>query len=172
MLDGAPAASLPAMPMPAGAHAASAPGARQRRGAPGGMQMGLGAGGSMRQAIYPDRHGIGTWDQDNHAHVFVHLCNSQLWREITGEAPPDTPVSAQTYTQHGYPWFDVYDEDKGDVEPSETLAGVKTVKEIDEQKGFGTQQDDDPVTVSPGQVKHLPGTVPAGKATTVSDGNW
>ena len=86
--------------------------------AAGGLEMGLGAGGSMKQDIYPDRHGLDTWDQDNHARVFVHLCNSHLWREITGEAPPETPVSAKTYTDHGYPWFDIYDEDKGDIKPS------------------------------------------------------
>jgi hypothetical protein len=132
--------------------AAAAPAAAS----PGGLEMGLGAGGSMKQRIYPDRHGIDTWDQGNHARVFVHLCNSQLWREITGEAPPETPVSARTYTQHGYPWFDIYDEDKGDVKPSDTLKGVKSVKGMDEQKGFGPQQDDSTVDVSPGQVKHLP----------------
>ena len=135
--------------------AAFAPEACAPAAAPGGLEMGLGAGGSMKQAIYPDRHGIDTWDQDNHARVFVHLCNSQLWREITGEAPPETPVSAQTYTKHGYPWFDIYDEDEGDIKPSEALKGVKSVKEMDKDKGFGPQQDDSPVGVPPGQVNYL-----------------
>ena len=148
---------------PMNALAACAPAAA----APGGLEMGLGAGGSMKQAIYPDRHGVDTWDQDNHARVFVHLCNSQLWREITGEAPPATPVSAETYTRHGYPWFDIYDEYKGDIQPSETLKGVKSVKEMDWEKGFGPQQDDSTVKISPGQVKNLPGT-----ETAVGDGSW
>ena len=139
--------------------------------AAGGLEMGLGAGGSMKQDIYPDQHGLDTWDQDNHARVFVHLCNSQLWREITGEAPPETPVSAKTYTDHGYPWFDIYDEDKGDIKPSATLGGVKSVKEMDEQQGFGPQQDDGTVDVPGGQVKKLPGTPTADK-TKVPDGNW
>jgi hypothetical protein len=139
--------------------------------AAGGMEMGLGAGGAMKQDIYPDPHGIDTWDQDNHARVFVHLCNSQLWREITGEAPPESPVSAETYTRHGYPWFDIYDEDKGDIRASKTLNGVKSVKEMDEEKGFGPQQDDRPVEVPPGQVKHLPGTQTA-DTSGVSDGKW
>jgi hypothetical protein len=31
------------------------------------------------------------------------------YREITGEEPPSTPISAKLYAQHGYPWFDLYD---------------------------------------------------------------
>ncbi len=32
------------------------------------------------------------------------------WREITGEEPPPTPVSARTYSEHGFPWFSLYVE--------------------------------------------------------------
>ena len=50
------------------------------------------------------------------------------WRDITGEEPPPTPISARLYTEHGFPWFDFYDESKGDIEGSDVLGGVKTVK--------------------------------------------
>src|SRR5262249_42022478 len=60
--------------------------------APGGGEMGLGAGGTMVQKIYPDPHGLATWDETNYGRVFVHIVNSRLWREITGEDPPPTPV--------------------------------------------------------------------------------
>src|SRR5690606_17439406 len=98
-----------------------------------GQQMGLGAGGRMKQSIYPDRHGADTWDASNRARVFVHLVNSQMWTAITGEPMPSTPVSAQTYAQHGYPWFDLYDEDRGDVAASQTLSAVKSVSEMDSE---------------------------------------
>jgi len=38
--------------------------------------MGLGAGGSMKQKIYPDPYGIETWDQDNYGRIFIHIINS------------------------------------------------------------------------------------------------
>ena len=60
-------------------------------------EMGLGAGGRMRQKIYPDPHGIDTWGSDDRARVFVHLADSMMWRQITGEEPPPTPVTAATY---------------------------------------------------------------------------
>jgi hypothetical protein len=130
--------------------------------------MGIGAGGRMRQEIYPDEYGIDTWDETNTGRVFIHIVNSMDFREIAGEEPPATPVSAKTYTEAGLPWFDLYDEGKGDLAPSGILAGIKSIKEKDAEKGFTSQQDDSPVAVPDGWVKKL-GT--AG-ALPVTSGNW
>ena len=59
------------------------------------------------------------------------------------------------YTEHGYPWFDLYDEDKGDVKAPQKLKKVKSVKEMDKEKAFEPQQDDDPVEISPEEVVKL-----------------
>lgn len=118
----------------------------------------------MKQEIYPDAYGIDTWDTGKTGRVFVHIANSMMWRDITGEEPPATPISAELYTEHGFPWFDLYDEGKGDIPGSKTLGGVKTIKDIDGDKGFGSQQDDTPVDVPPGQVTKL------GDKTLVNDG--
>src|SRR5664279_1990991 len=53
----------------------------------GGEEMGLGAGGKMEQKIYPDPHGIDTWDQDNYGRAYVHIVNSMMFREITDKEP-------------------------------------------------------------------------------------
>jgi len=87
------------------------------------------------------------------------------WREITGEEPPPTPVSAATYAEHGLPWFSLYDEGRGELMPSEKLKGVRSVREIDVAKGFTSQQDDRSVEVPVGQVVEL--GCPEG---TVNDG--
>jgi hypothetical protein len=73
--------------------------------------MGLGAGGKMRQKIYPDEYGVDTWDLENYGRVYGHIVNSMMYREITGTEPPPTPVTSKSYTQSGFPWFDLYDED-------------------------------------------------------------
>jgi hypothetical protein len=117
--------------------------------------MGLGAGGKMKQSIYPDAYGIETWDPESSGRVFVHIANSMIWRDITGEEPPPTPVSASLYTEHGFPWFDLYDEGKGDISGSKRLGSVKTVSQIDLGNGFPSQQDDSPLEVAPAQVKKL-----------------
>src|SRR5689334_23587705 len=96
--------------------------------------MGLGAGGCMDQKIYPDPYGVDVWDQGAGARVYVHLVSSDLWREITGEAPPPTPVTARSYAEAGLPWFDLYDEAAPTLAPTSALAGVKSVKQIDQTK--------------------------------------
>ncbi|MDQ4145583.1 MAG: hypothetical protein M3198_17940 [Actinomycetota bacterium] len=128
--------------------------------------MGLGAGGKMVQDIYPDPHGIDLWDPASGRRVFVHIANSTAWRDITGEEPPPTPVSAELYTRHGYPWFELYDEHKGDIKKSDSLAAIDTIAGVDKKKGFGAQQDDSTVGVPEGQVVKL------GPPGAVRDGDW
>jgi hypothetical protein len=132
-----------------------------------GAEMGLAAGGRMRQKIYPDDYGIGTWDQTNFGRVYIHIVNSLMYREITGKEPPTTPISAKEYTRHGLPWFDLYDEEKSTLTSSDTLQKVKSVKEMDEEKGFEPQQDDSSVEVPDSLIKKLGQTF-----KRIKDGDW
>lgn len=138
----------------------------------GGLEMGMAGGGKMSQKIYEDQHGLETWDQDNHARVFVHVVNSQMWKEITGEEAPETPVSAASYTEAGLPWFDLYDEGKSDVKASKKLSKVKSVAKIDADKGIEKQQDDETVDVPDSQVNKLKGPKAATPASNGLDGDW
>ena len=107
----------------------------------------------MEQKIYPDPHGIETWDPSSASRVYVHIVNSDLWREITGEKPPETPVTAKEYAKHGLPWYELYDEHFSSLQGTSTLTQVKSVKELDEDKSSAPLQDDSPV--EPGIVKKL-----------------
>jgi hypothetical protein len=133
--------------------------------------MGLGAGGVMRQKIYPDPYGLDIWDQDHYGRVFVYILNSAWFRDITGVEPPPTPIDVKTYTEHGLPWFDLYDEAKGDIAPSERLAQARTVAERDAERGE-TSGADESFDVSPAQIRKLPhedsGAVP--RESTLPDG--
>lgn len=115
--------------------------------------MGFGAGGRMEQKIYPDPHGIDTWDSESVGRVFVHIVNSELWREITGERAPETPVTAKEYQKHGLPWFELYDEGAAALDGTSALKGVKSVKDLDSDHSSLPLQDDD--SVEPGLVKKL-----------------
>ncbi len=147
---GAFAAAGPPCPSPGSPPVPAAPQMASRMATrSAGAEMGLAAGGRMRQQIYPDRHGVECWDEQRFGRVYVHIVNSQMWREITGEPPPETPVSARSYAESGLPWFDLYDEDKGDIAPADALGKVRSVKELDAAHGFAAQQDDDPVDADP-----------------------
>jgi hypothetical protein len=112
--------------------------------------MGLGAGGRMKQEIYQDKHAPGVWDLNESSRCFVHLCNSLVWREITGTNPPHPPVTAKEYQRYGYPWFDFYRDDVAVLDGSEQLAGVQSVVEISKGKGDSAVLGNDSV-----QTKNL-----------------
>ena len=134
----------------------------------GSVEMGLAAGGKMRQKIYPDPHGIDTWDQENHGRVYVHIVNSMMYREITGKEPPPTPVTARMYTDYGLPWYDLYDDKLGDISAPDALKKVKSVKEKDAEKGFTSQQDDESVEVPEDKVIKYK----VDSDEEVKDGDW
>ena len=133
-----------------------------------GAEMGLAAGGKMKQKIYPDPHGIDTWDAENHGRIYVHIVNSLMYRELTGKEPPPTPVTAKTYAQYGLPWFDLYDDKLEDISASDVLKNIKSVKEKDQEKGFTPQQDDEPVDVPEDKVIKYKMDPDEG----VKDGDW
>lgn len=97
-------------------------------------EMGLGAGGRMRQKIYPDPHGVDTWDLAHFTELQVHIVNSRMFEAITGRQPPETPVSCRDYIRAGLPWFDLYDEQEGDVPPPINLRRIKSLKQFSPQR--------------------------------------
>ncbi|KAL9649277.1 hypothetical protein ABK040_004297 [Willaertia magna] len=97
-------------------------------------ELGIAAGGRIKQDIVKDAYGEEFWDVDSKARIFIHIVNSEMYRQITGENPPNTPVSAQTYSSYNYPWFDWYNENLETITKSEILENVKSVSEIDKEK--------------------------------------
>jgi hypothetical protein len=100
-----------------------------------GQAMGLGAGGVIKQKIYPDPYGLDAWDEDNYGEAFIYILNSAQFAAITGLQPPQPPVDAKTYSDKGLPWFELDDELEGDVGPAADLAGAKTIAERDQEQG-------------------------------------
>jgi hypothetical protein len=118
-------------------------------------QMGLGAGGAIQQKIYPDPYGLDTWDQGNYGRIFIHIINSLQFQKITEIAPPATPIDAKTYTEYGLPWFDLYDEPKGDLTPPESLQQVKTIFDRDLEQNKAIEREAS-LEISEEQIKTLP----------------
>ena len=94
------------------------------------------------------------WDTENFGEVYVHIVNSEMFQQITDLEPPATPISAETYTERGYPWFQLYDEYMPDIDASKALAQVKTVDEMGKEKA-GVVVGDDSVDLGEGQTVGL-----------------
>lgn len=118
------------------------------------QRMGLGAGGRMRQKIYLDPYGLNAWDVSQSSAIQVVIVNSSQYEQITGRKPPPSPIDARTYTEHGLPWFDLYDEEARDVPASASLGGVATIADRDRELGV-TDTGDAAVDVDPDQIKIL-----------------
>jgi hypothetical protein len=116
-------------------------------------EMGLGAGAQIKQKIYPDPYGIDTWNQAEYGSVFVHIVNSEQYEQITGLKAPPPPISAQIYAEHGLPWFDLYDEERGDVAPAEELKRAKTISQLDAERGHSPDAAE--ISIKEPEVKKL-----------------
>ena len=101
--------------------------------APSSLEVGLAAGGSMQQEIYEDPYNFEEWDLRATQRCFVTLANAEQWMDITGEEPPMSAISAQTYTEAGLPWFDYYDNDKEAIAGAIKLGKVKSFQQIDSE---------------------------------------
>lgn len=101
------------------------------------MEMGLAAGGSMKQEIYEDPYGFEEWDQRKTERCFVTLANAEQWMNITGEEPPMSVISAKSYTEAGLPWFDYYGDDKLAIEGAKKLGNIKSIKQLEANSKSG-----------------------------------
>jgi hypothetical protein len=117
--------------------------------------MGLAAGGRMKQVIHKDRYGLDTWDARQSTEVLIHIVNCAEWEAITGRAAPPTPVSPRTYTEHGLPWFAIYDESGTDIPASSRFERVKSMGDLDEAASGRRSDDDAPISVPERQVRKL-----------------
>ena len=92
--------------------------------------MGLAPGGRMKQEIYEDPFSLKDWDVAGASRCFVHICNSQVWRQITGDNPPTVPPTAKEYSQAGLPWFEYY------ADGAKPIPGAKLLKKLKSVAGF------------------------------------
>lgn len=118
-------------------------------------EMGIGAGGKIKQEIAEDYYGAESWNEDCRGKTYIRIVNSAMFEQITGRKAPSSPVSAKQYTEAGLPWFDYYDETMPAVLPSGILAGIKPVGALDKAKGQFQREDDETVRISPEQLRRI-----------------
>ena len=126
------------------------------------FEMGMAPGGLMRQQTEEDPYGLDVWDQENGLRLFVHLANSELYENVTGNVLPQKPVGVSDYTKAGLPWFEHY-TDFPAVTGSGKLIDLDSVAVATVKKGDGVLGDN--ISVSPTVVKKTghTGSVRSGK---------
>lgn len=114
---------------------AAAPQPQAAPPAAAGGPLGVGAGGTMTQKIYPDPHALDAWDPDARGGLAVYVVNSEQYQAVTGRPPPPTPITPDVYRDHQLPWFTLYDEDRGTVAAPAALRGIRSVETLDPPAG-------------------------------------
>ena len=109
------------------------------------VEMGLAPGGLVRQEIYEDPHGFDAWDRSMRSRCFVHVLNSVQFLDMTGEKPPQEPVTAQDYSEARLPWFDYYGGDLQALGGASKLAGMDSVGAKSLKVGDGVLPGNEPV---------------------------
>lgn len=92
------------------------------------LEMGMAAGGRIRQKIYPDPHGLAVWDQDSLTAVRVYVLDSLAYSRVTSEPAPPSPITAELYREYALPWFELWDEDRDDSPAGKRLSGIRTLR--------------------------------------------
>ncbi|MCJ1310663.1 hypothetical protein MMC25_004329 [Agyrium rufum] len=150
-------ASPKAAPPPAAAAAAPAP-------AP--VEMGIAAGGSIKQSIVRDPHAAETWDRERQLTFNLQILNAERFAAVTGLPAPATPVTAATYKEYGFPFFEMLGEEESDKIDSGEKVVVESGMGRDVGDGDGEWRGEEwtdfPV-VQLGPRKSVPAFMPVGE---------
>jgi hypothetical protein len=114
--------------------------------------LGLGAGGTITQRIYPDPYSADFWQTSPTAIAWLHLLDAEDFCRLTGEEAPPSPIDAETYLRFGLPWFEVHDADRGDVAATEAMSAIQGVDDVSPRPGRQQRQP----AKAPGPVRPIP----------------
>ena len=107
------------------------------------LALTMGAGGTIKQTIVPDKNNPRIWDTASAKLINIQLVNSTAFELITGLATPNTPVSYMTYVSAGLPFYDIYKENPSTI--SGAFSKVKTFAQIDAAQDQSAGYDFDPL---------------------------
>jgi len=103
------------------------------------MEMGIAAGGNIKQLIYPDMYGIDSWDMNFKRVIKIHLINSVAYKKITGAEPPPSPITIEQYQNAGIPWYSHYDETVPSVKAPSVFKRILGIIAIEKRRGDSAQ---------------------------------
>jgi len=96
--------------------------------------MAVAPGGLIKQSIVEDPYPADSWDRKRTISFNVQILSSGIFQRVTGLEPPETPVDAKTYAEHGFPFFELYEENS---KVAGDFGEIKSVKQIDAKKVKG-----------------------------------
>ncbi|KAJ0159253.1 hypothetical protein CTA2_10058 [Colletotrichum tanaceti] len=102
-------------------------------------EMGLAAGGLINQTIEADQHPADAWDAEASVMMNLQILDVESFCAVTGRPAPDTPVDAQSYADSGYPFFEIWGEEKSGI--AGDFSEVKSVAQIEAERAEAEGKD-------------------------------
>jgi hypothetical protein len=102
-------------------------------------EMGLAAGGMISQTIIADSYPADSWDIGAAVMMNIQILDVESFCNVTGQPAPTTPVDAKTYADHGYPFFELWGEEKSGIKGE--FSEVKSVAEIEAERAKASGQE-------------------------------
>lgn len=119
------------------------------------LSMGIAAGGSIKQQILPDIHGVDIWDRNKKRSITIHLVNSQAYKMITGKEAPPSPVTLEQYKKAKIPWYSHYDESIVPVKPPSVFKRILSIAALDAKRGKKSGQARQSVKITPELIQTI-----------------
>ncbi|KAM0324390.1 hypothetical protein ACHAQA_008172 [Verticillium albo-atrum] len=105
-------------------------------------EMGIAAGGLITQTINPDAYPADSWDASASVMLNLQILDAASYCAVTGLPPPSTPVNGEEYAKHGYPYFEIWNEEKTGVQGD--FAEVKSVAQLEKERALAEGRDAPP----------------------------
>ena len=118
------------------------------------VEMGIAAGGNIKQQIIEDSYGAESWDEALFGDVVIHIVNSKVYQRITGLPTPPCPITADSYQRFKIPWYSDYDENVKAVGPVGVFKRILSIGTIDKNRGLQLKKDPRHV-VDPAQIMRI-----------------
>ncbi|OQO11829.1 hypothetical protein B0A48_03556 [Cryoendolithus antarcticus] len=99
--------------------------------------MSVAAGGLIKQSIRLDKHDPKIWEPESGIILSFSILNSEAFKTVTGEEPPETPITAATYAKYGLPYYSLLDET-----PSGIYGNFSEIASVATKDGTGTQTEE------------------------------
>ncbi|KAK2045617.1 hypothetical protein LZ31DRAFT_565093 [Colletotrichum somersetense] len=133
-------------------------------------EMGLAAGGLIKQTIEADTYPADIWDVEASVMLNLQILDVGSFSAVTGLPAPNTPVDAESYARRGYPVFAIWGGEKsgikGDFSEVKSVAQMEAERARAEGRAVG-EEESVPMRVVDGMGGFTDRVTPPGSWTEV-----
>lgn len=124
------------------------------------VEMGIAAGGAIKQQIFQDTFGASTWDVSARRCLTLRIVNSQAFTQITGLPAPSSPITRAEYDKQRIPWYSAYDEKARVVGAAGAFRRLLSIGQINQKRNIVEKEQPaiEPLPIATSQIMriHLP----------------